>query len=281
MIFYDKVAILGAGLLGGSLAKALKERSLAGRVSVWSRSESTRAKCAAMPLIFDEVCGSPSAAVKNADIVVLCTPTQNIPVLAREICASVKSGAVITDVGSVKAKICAECGKIYGGLDADFVGAHPMAGSEKIGVDYADAQLFENRPCFVASNSTAAEKVSAMWRAVGMRVYGVSPEEHDAIVARVSHLPHLLAGTLCLVSAGYKTDLRPFSGPGFRDTTRVASGSPDIWDSIVADNKDEILAAVKDCAKSLNALVENLEDSDFAAVARRLREAKKFRDGLV
>ncbi len=281
MIFYDKVAILGAGLLGGSLAKALKERSLAGRVSVWSRSDSTRAKCAAMPRIFDEVCGSPSEAVKNADIVVLCTPTQNIPVLAREICAAVKRGAVITDVGSVKAKICAECGEIYEDLEADFVGSHPMAGSEKIGVDYADAQLFENRPCFVASNSASAEKVSAMWEAVGMRVYRVSPEEHDAIVARVSHLPHLLAGTLCLVSAAYKTDLRPFSGPGFRDTTRVASGSPDIWDSIVADNKDEILAAVKDCAKSLNALVENLENADFAAVARRLREAKKFRDGLV
>lgn len=281
MIFYDKVAILGAGLLGGSLAKALKERSLARRVSVWSRSESTRAKCAAMPEVFDEVCGSPSEAVKNADIVVLCTPTQNIPVLAREICAAVKSGAVITDVGSVKAKICAECGKIYGGGNADFVGSHPMAGSEKIGVDYADAQLFENRPCFVASSSAAAEKISAMWRAVGMHVYCVSPEEHDAIVARVSHLPHLLAGTLCLVSAAYKTDLRPFSGPGFRDTTRVASGSPDIWDSIVADNKDEILAAVKDCANSLNALVENLENADFAAVARRLRDAKKFRDGLV
>ncbi len=282
MFFLEKVAILGAGLLGASLAKALKAKGVVGEVSVWSRSENTRNKCAQLNSVFNYVCNTPQEAVENADVVVLCTPTQNIPILAREIASSLKENAILTDVGSVKSKICAECTEALKDCSAVFVGSHPMAGSEKIGVDYSEANLFENRPCFVVGDkSPQAEIVSQMWQSVGMNTYFVSESEHDCIVARVSHLPHLLAGTLCVISSQFPKDLRKYVGPGFRDTTRVASGSPDIWDSIVADNKTEILSALKDYANSLNELITQLGSDDNASIALRLRLAKTFRDGLV
>jgi len=283
MIFLEKVAILGAGLLGASLAKALKEKGVVGEVSVWSRSESTRNKCAQLNSVFNYVCNTPQKAVENADMVVLCTPTQNIPELARESAGSLKDNAILTDVGSVKSKICAECTEALKDCNAVFVGSHPMAGSEKIGVDYSEATLFENRPCFVVGNeqSPQVEKVSQMWESVGMKTYIVSASEHDCIVSRVSHLPHLLAGTLCVVSSQFPKDLRKYVGPGFRDTTRVASGSPDIWDSIIADNKTEILLALKDYVNSLNELIMQIGSDDKASIALRLRLAKTFRDGLV
>ncbi len=283
MFFLEKVAILGAGLLGASLAKALCSRKLVGEISVWSRSESTRAKCSALSDVFSCVCATPVDAVKDADMVVLCTPTENIPLLAREIAPFLKSGAIVTDVGSVKSKICAKCTLALKETKAEFVGSHPMAGSEKIGVDFSDATLFENRPCFVVASehSNAVEKVVEMWCSVGMKPYFMSAQEHDRAVARVSHLPHLLAGTLCIVSGENSFDLRPYAGPGFRDTTRVASGSPDIWDSIIFDNQDEILSALKDYSRSLNELIAQIENGDKLSVGLRLRVAKKFRDGLI
>lgn len=282
MIIFNRVAILGAGLLGASLAKALKKRKLVNRVSVWSRSEGTRQKCRLLTDVFDEVCQSPQEAVADADAVVICVPTENIAEIASEISQGLKEGSIVTDVGSVKGVICRDCLEALSGSPAEFVGSHPMAGSEKIGVDYSEADLFENRPCFVVADeiTPAAEAISMMWKGVGMRVYGVSAREHDAIVARISHLVHLVAGTLCLTVAGYKRDLRPFSGPGFRDTTRVVSGSPEIWDSIIADNQTEILSALNEFKGSLDELIAAVENLDKPVIAARLRRAKQYRDEM-
>ncbi len=279
----DTVAILGTGLLGASLARALKGRNAAKKIKAWSRSESTRAKCRALADIFDEVCETPREAVSDADLIVLCTPTDNIPVLAADISRNLKEGAIVTDVGSVKSAICGKCGKIFSGSGAVFVGSHPMAGSEKIGIDFSDEKLFENRPCFVVSdnpNAPAVKILEDFWSAIGMRVYRTNAGHHDFIVARISHLPHLIAGTLCVSASKSSDDLRKYCGPGFRDTTRVASGSPEIWESIIADNRPEILAALKDYRDDLNALIANIEDGDFCAVSERLRAAKKYRDEL-
>ena len=283
MNLIDTVAILGTGLLGASLARALKARGVAKNVKAWSRSESTREKCRALPNIFDEVCESPSCAAANADLIVLCTPTDKIPVVAAEISGNLKGGAILTDVGSVKTAICSQCEKICVGTGAVFVGSHPMAGSEKIGIDFSDDRLFENRPCFVVSNSQdepAAKILADFWTAVGMKVYCTSPRNHDFIVAHISHLPHLLAGTLCVNASKSPDDLKKYCGPGFRDTTRVASGSPEIWESIISDNRSEILPALKDYRADLDALISNIENCDSAAVAAHLRAAKKYRDEL-
>ena len=285
MNLIGKTAILGAGLLGASLARALKAGKISDSVSVWSRSASTRVKCRALPEVFDEVCETPGQSVMGADLIVLCAPTANIPELAREISAFLKDGAVVSDVGSVKAGICGECAAALDGTGAVFVGSHPMAGSEKIGVDYSDEKLFAGRPCFVTPDkgemSLAAKLLGKIWEAVGCKVYFISPAEHDAIVARVSHLPHLLAGTLCVNASKFEeADLKKFVGPGFRDTTRVASGSPEMWDSIIADNRREILAALKSYIDDLITLFFHIEKGDADAVGTHLRAAKKFRDEL-
>lgn len=283
MNLIDTVAILGTGLLGASLARSLKARGLAGNIKAWSRSESTRAKCRALPNVFDEVCDSPSSAAANSDLVVLCTPTDNIPLLASEISGSLKAGAILTDVGSVKTGICSKCEKICSGTGAVFVGSHPMAGSEKIGIDFSDEHLFENRPCFVVSNcpgEPAAKILLDFWTSVGMRVYCTTPSHHDFVVAHISHLPHLLAGTLCVNASKSPDDLKKYCGPGFRDTTRVASGSPEIWESIIADNRSEILAALKDYRSDLDELIKNIETCNSGAVSAHLWAAKKYRDEL-
>ena len=159
-----------------------------------------------------------------------------------------------------------------------------MAGSEKIGIDFADEKLFDSRPCFVTPLSNAdedsAKKVSELWRAMGMRVYVVSTQLHDAIVARISHLPHLAAALICDTAADFDINLLPYSGPGFRDTTRVASGSPQIWESIITDNRAEILSALGEFSERLGRLVKAIESSDMQAVSEILKKAKSFRDKL-
>ena len=271
--------------MGASFARAVKERGVARNVFAWSRGESTRAKCAALKDVFDAVFDTPEAACADADLVVVCAPTANIPQLVKRIAGSLKDGAIVTDVGSVKKTICEESSKALQGTKAVFVGSHPMAGSEKIGIDHSDSKLFENRPCFITpcgdSQLCAARFLEKIWRAVGMRTYSVSPEVHDSIVASVSHMPHIIAGLLCCAAAKFEDgDLREYAGPGFRDTTRISSGNPEIWDSIIADNKSEILRALKHFQADIGAFIAALEKSDFCAVAKMLRDAKAYRDKL-
>ncbi len=279
------VAVLGTGLLGASFARAVKKYGVAEKVCAWSRGESTRAKCAALPSVFDGVFSAPEDSVRSADIVAVCAPTANIPELVKKIAPALKNGALVTDVGSVKGPICKLSEGYLKDTGAVFVGSHPMAGSEKAGIEHSDADLFKSRPCIVtpscASQEDAANLLEKIWSAIGMRVYRLSPSEHDAVVARVSHLPHIVAGLLCRCAAKYDgADLRDYAGPGFRDSTRVSSGNPGIWDSIIGDNRDEILKALKIFSGCLSETIRDIESSDSESVGRLLREAKSYRDKL-
>lgn len=279
------VAILGTGLLGASLAKALKKRRVAEKVYAWSRSEDTRKKCQALPSVFDEIFDSPNDAVRNADLIVVCSPTSNIVDIVKTISSDLKNGAYITDVGSVKQVVCDSCRAVLADKNAVFVGSHPMAGSEKIGIDYSDSELFDNRPCFVTpfsdGDELCAKKISEIWQAVGMKVYSVSPQMHDSIVANVSHLPHIVSGTLCNTASNFpELDLRNYSGPGFRDSTRISSGNPEIWDCIIADNRAEILSALKKFSSELETIIQAIENRDSEKVGQFLRNAKTYRDRL-
>jgi prephenate dehydrogenase len=231
--------------------------------------------------IADAVSTDLRSIISDADLVVLCVPIGAMPALAREIADAISPRTVVTDVGSVKASVVAELGAIFRGRGR-FVGSHPMAGSEQTGIGAARAELFEDAACIVtpdaSSDASAVAEVGAFWKTLGGRVLEVSPAEHDEIVALVSHLPHLLAATLIQTVLTENARAFDFSGPGFRDTTRVAAGPPAMWAEILRTNR----AAVR---KSAEAMIENLRgiitllDRD-APMTEFLTQAKTQRDRL-
>jgi prephenate dehydrogenase len=211
--------------------------------------------------------------VSDADVVVLATPIGAMPALAREIAPLLKPGVLVTDVGSVKAGVCAELGGIFSASTGDFVGSHPMAGSEQAGLDFARVDLFAGAVCMVTPDEqtrpNVAERAGEFWRSVGCRVRVLPPAEHDAIVASISHFPHLLAAALVNSVADTLPAAFEYCGPGFRDTTRVASGPPAMWTEILAENR----AAVRE---QIDALIEKLR-----AASTLLDSAPSERDSLM
>ena len=248
------IAILGPGLLGGSIALALRERG-GGRVAMWARraeavAEVGRAGCA------DVVSAVLADVVKGADVIVFATPIGAMPALAREIVEHVAPAALITDVGSVKAPVVAELGVIFRG-HARFIGSHPMAGSEQTGLRAARADLFEGRVCIVTPSAdtdpATTRDATLFWESLGGVVQTLTPEAHDEAVAWISHLPHLLAPALVSVVAAHAPEALAVCGPGFHSSVRLAGSDPAMWTEILAHNN----AAVR---KSLDALIEKLRE---------------------
>ncbi len=262
------LAILGPGLLGGSIALAARARGGA-RVAMWARREEAVAEVAALG-VADRVSTDLASIVADASLVVLCVPVGVMPELARQIAGAIPAGAIITDVGSVKASVCAELGAIFRGRGR-FVGSHPMAGSEQTGIGAARADLFADAVAIVtpdgASDPEAVASVVDFWAGLGSRVRQVAPDEHDRIVALVSHLPHLLAAALVNAVAAENPGAFEYCGPGFRDTTRVAGGPPEMWAEILGTNR----VAVRDAAE---ALIEKLRE--IATLLDRDRPMTEF-----
>jgi len=280
---FQQITILGPGLLGASLAMAVKERGLAPRVVTWSRRPESRAKCLNQSWC-DTVFDSPEEAVIGSDLVVLCTPVQTIVPLLVQIRSGLAADALVTDVGSTKSLICREALSVLEGHSASFLGAHPMAGSEQAGMEHAQSDLFENAACILTPlDDAAAEviaKLSAFWDAIGMTVSTVSPENHDEIVAHVSHLPHLLASTLCGYLAAQDGTWRNLAGDGLRDTTRIASGDPQLWKQILEQNSDEVVRAIEGFELQLHHLKTALLNQDSLGVIAQLERGKTYRDQL-
>ncbi len=249
------VAVLGPGLLGGSIALALKERG-GHSVAIWARREES-AREALQGGFADRASTEISTVVSGAEMVVLATPVGSMPDLAREAVRWIAPGTIVTDVGSVKSMVVRDLGPILDG-HARFVGSHPMAGSEKTGMAAACARLFEGRPCIVTplpeTDPEAEQQVCGFWEMLGARVFRMTPEEHDARVALISHFPHLLAACLVNMAVDQDPAALDLCGPGFRDTTRVASGSPGMWVEILRSNGP----AVK---KSVEAMIEKLGET--------------------
>lgn len=275
------IAILAPGLLGASLAAASKANRLCARVHVWARREETRKQCQLKDWC-DECFETAEAAVAQADIVWICAPVASIARLVAKLEPHLKPGAIVSDVGSTKAKLIAQCEQCLGNRSF-FVGSHPMAGSEKSGLEYADKNLYKGRPCFVTpsafTDSNALDVIETYWKALGMQVYRVTPKEHDHIVAMISHLPHLVAATLAskLAQKG-GTQWRQFVGSGLLDTTRVAAGSVPMWMDILDHNRDEILSAISLMIDGLEHLREHLRSGRYEAVEQLLIEGKAFRE---
>lgn len=269
--------------MGASLARAVHQRELAAEIRVWARRPEVRLKLAEEPWCH-EVFAAPEMASSEAQLVVVCTPVGQIPPLVEQIRHHVPEGCIVTDVGSVKSFICRQ-GHATLGERAFFIGSHPMAGSEKSGMEHADETLFGNRPCFVTpldvSDPEATEKVVAFWQALDADVTTLSPEKHDEIVAHISHLPHILASTLCSFLGLKDPAWQQFAGAGLKDTTRIAGGNPEMWREILQQNQEEIRRAISRYQDELEAFQAALANEDYYQARYFLERGKAYRDHLL
>lgn len=224
-------------------------------------------------------------AVEEADLLIFCTPLGQMCELARLVAAHIKKGAIVTDVGSVKECVSSELEPVFAEAGAFFVGSHPMAGGEKTGVLAAKADLFQKAICVVCSTSNtnpdAAEKVKQFWLDLNTQVLVMSPQEHDLLVSRSSHLPHLLAASLSsfVLADDHGEEQRLLCATGFRDTTRIASGSPEMWRDIAICNKKNILTSVENYIEHLKTFACALDEENEAALLAFFKDAKNRRDG--
>lgn len=276
---FKQITIIGPGLLGASLALALKERGLAERVHAWSRRAETRAQ-AMLTNWCDAVFDQPTTACEGSDLVVVCTPVDTIVPLLKEIAPVLASGTLVTDVGSTKSLICREARGVLG-ENGIFIGSHPMAGSEQTGMAHAHADLFEAAACIITplddSPDNEIARLQQLWKALGMEVVSSSPEKHDEIVAHISHLPHLLASGLCSYLANKEGNWKHLAGGGLRDTTRVAAGDPTLWKQILEQNREEVLRAIDGFETELHAIKSVLLNKDSLELTARLERGKQYR----
>jgi prephenate dehydrogenase len=279
---FASISILATGLLGASVARAVRSRGLARTIKAWSRRVETRAQIKDLDWC-DEIHDTPEAAVAGCELVVICSPVDRIIPLVEQIKPHLAPGCLVTDVGSVKSEITRKCSALLQG-SAHFVGSHPMAGSDRSGHEHSDPDLFRNRPCVVTplpeTDEKALGQTVAFWRALDADVITESPEEHDEIVAHISHLPHVLASTLCSFLASKDERWRDFSSTGLRDTTRVAGGDPELWRSILEQNRDEVLRALRGYEDELHKLQAALTNGDFFAAKSMLERGRRYRADL-
>jgi len=279
---FTTLTVLAPGLLGGSVAQAARARGLARRIQVWSRRAETRASLRGLAWC-DEVYDSPSAAVHDAELVVVCAPVDQIVPVIEVIAPALLVGALVTDVGSVKSAICRPAAAAVRDR-AHFVGAHPMAGSDRTGHVHGDPELFRNRTCFVTpladTDESATDRVAAFWRALDANVVRETPERHDEIVAHISHLPQALATTLCSLLAQRDPRWRDFAGNGLRDTTRIAGSDADLWRAIFELNRHELQRALDGVQHEIQHLQSALANGDFATVKSILERGRAYRAGL-
>ncbi|MFN0079423.1 MAG: prephenate dehydrogenase [Prosthecobacter sp.] len=278
------IAILSPGLLGGSLAKTILQRMPGMELRIWARRE---AAVAEVRREFPAATTSTSIAeiIHGASLAVLCMPIQHMPDIARQIVAGeLADDLIVTDVGSVKGSVVAALEPIFAGTKAAFLGSHPMAGSQRTGLAHASGDLFHRAACLLTPTDTTQrahlDRLRTFWIKLGCRVREMTPQEHDRTVARISHLPHTMAVLTTLAALGKDTGVLDSSAGGFRDTTRVAGGDPEMWAGILLHNRTEVIAALQDASGALRELLEMLQTMDEEALRRFLTQAKALRDLL-
>jgi len=279
----NTLAIVGLGLMGGSLGLAARARGACASVHAYARRRETRdtaLRIGAADRVFDD----PAAAVQSADLVVLCVPVLAVGGLTVDMKAGLKDGALVTDVGSTKASLAEQVPPLLQGTGAAFVGSHPIAGSELTGVGAARADLYDNALVVLTPSAGMPQTspqvclLERFWSSVGARTTVMSPERHDGILARTSHLPHLVAAMLVdTVCREAEPNPEDFVGSGFRDTTRVAAGAEDLWHDVLKTNRMAVLAELDAFGEGLGRLRQMLEEEDFEAIRRFLAEARARR----
>ncbi|MEW4489116.1 prephenate dehydrogenase [Thalassoglobus sp. JC818] len=273
---FNRIAIVGVGLIGGSIALASRERNLCRSIVGVGRNPDRLNEAIARNVIDSAVSSIDS--LEDVDLVIVCTPVDRIVDHVASILKATPSETLITDAGSVKSGICEQVLELDGGRER-FVGSHPLAGSHQSGFEHATADLFVNRKCVVTpmqeTTPELTETMMQFWKNLGMLVHTATPKEHDRILAMVSHLPHLVASAL----AGIVPDSAlAFGSTGFRDTTRVAAGDADLWTAIFNDNSDQICAATSDMIERLSEFRTALKNDDREAIQNLLESGRVSRN---
>jgi prephenate dehydrogenase len=280
---FKKITIVGVGLLGGSIGLAVRQRRLAREIAGFVRRAASVKDCE-KACAADYATTDLLAAVSNADLVILCTPLAQMRSLTEQILPALKRGAIVTDVGSVKAGVVRELESLVQKSGAHFVGSHPMAGGEKMGVLAARADLYANSVCVVTptkkSNTNAIRKLEKFWQSLGAQTLRLDAAEHDLLVSRSSHLPHVVAATLAnlVLNPGNPKMQTALCATGFRDTTRIASGSPEMWRDIALANRKNVSRAMDAFVAELKKFQSALKRNDAKAVEKFFAAAKARRD---
>jgi prephenate dehydrogenase len=276
----QRLSIIGVGLLGGSIGLAVRSAINNCHIIGYGHRTETLERAAEVGAI-DEFTVNLSAAVAGADLVILCTPVGLFGQVLRSISGFLKPGALVTDVGSTKASVVAQAADVLP-PNVPFVGSHPMAGSEKRGVEFARADLFQNALCITTptpqTDEAALTGVEGFWQAIGMRTCRMSPADHDRALAEVSHLPHALAAALVAMQSPEALQL---AGKGFLDTTRIAGGDGGLWRDIFIDNAGNVRAALAKFRAALDGFERLLEPGRAEDLRRWLDENASVREALM
>jgi cyclohexadieny/prephenate dehydrogenase len=284
---FKRIALIGFGLIGGSIARAARAQGLVGDIVTTARSAKTRARIAELGIV-DSVVETNAEAVRDADLVILCIPVGACGPVAQEISAHLKPGTIVSDVGSVKGAVVRDMAP-HLPASAHFVPAHPVAGTEHSGPDSGFAELFINRWCILTppegTDPNAVARLRDFWAAMGARVEVMTPDHHDLVLAITSHLPHLIAytivGTADELAKVTSSEVIKFSAGGFRDFTRIAASDPTMWRDVFLANKDAVLEMLGTFTEDLSKLTRAIRRGDGEALFEHFTRTRAIRRGIV
>ncbi|MBA8836780.1 prephenate/arogenate dehydrogenase family protein [Ochrobactrum sp. RH2CCR150] len=286
-IHFDKIALIGIGLIGSSLARVIRREGLAKHIAIATRSAETLKRAEELAL-GDSYTTDSAEAVKDADLVIVSVPVGSSGTVAKQIAASLKPGAIVTDVGSTKASVIAQMQPELP-TNVHFIPGHPLAGTEYSGPDAGFAELFNNRWCILTplpdTDEAALEKLTAFWTACGSRLDHMDPQHHDLVLAIVSHLPHIIAynivGTASDLEQVTKSEVIKYSASGFRDFTRLGASDPTMWRDVCLHNKDAILEMLGRFSEDLASLQRSIRWGDGEALFDLFTRTRAVRRGII
>jgi cyclohexadieny/prephenate dehydrogenase len=284
---FKRLALIGFGLIGGSIARAAKAQSMVDEIVTTARSEKTRARVSELGIV-DSVVATNAEAVRDADLVILCVPVGACGPVAEEIAPHLKPGAIVSDVGSVKGTVVRDMAP-HLPQHIHFVPAHPIAGTEHSGPDSGFAELFINRWCILTptegTEADATNRLRAFWTALGAKVEIMTPDHHDLVLAVTSHLPHLIAytivGTADELGKVSSSEVIKFSASGFRDFTRIAASDPTMWRDVFLANKEAVLEMLGTFNEDLSKLTRAIRRGDGETLFDHFTRTRAIRRGIV
>jgi cyclohexadieny/prephenate dehydrogenase len=286
-VMFERVALIGLGLIGSSLSHVMRREGLCGHIAGFAKSEATRKKAVQLGLVHS-MYESAAAAVRGADLVILCVPVSANVSLAAELGPVLEPGAILTDVGSVKGSVVRDVGPhVPSGVH--FIPGHPIAGTEQSGPESGFAELFTGRWCILTplpeSDLKAVAKLTAFWRECGSNVETMTPDHHDLVLAITSHLPHLIAYNTVLTAADLETvtdtEVIKYSAGGFRDFTRIAASDPTMWRDVFLNNREAVLEMLGRFSEDLSVLQKAIRWGDGETLHTLFTRSRGIRRGII